>query len=113
MIVAALTMGAFGLLLGVLGRIRSFDALGTACGLLWLASVVVIGAVCGVGGTVTSPSLRRLLRDDGLWRTDASAATSRARVVGRLRLGFRLELIGLTIALGLMALLRYAGPLGA
>lgn len=65
--------------------------------------------VFAVGGTVTSRTARAMLDDDRYWtsgpRGDGSEA--RAPLVTRLRLAFRLELIGILAVFTLMPLLRF------
>ncbi len=103
MIAAALTAAVTGLVRGIVfGRIDGTDALGTSYGLVWLASVGVAIAVFAVGGRITSPAARRLRDDDGVWDGDVAA---RVALLDRLRLGFRVELAGITTILILMTLL--------
>jgi uncharacterized membrane protein len=104
MIAAALTAAITGLVRGTaFGRIGSLDALGTSYGAIWLASILVALAVFAIGGRVTSPAARALRDDDRVW-ADASGPTH-AALLDRLRLGFRLELLGITTILALMVLL--------
>lgn len=85
-------------------------------GAAWLgdsvfANVVLVPYVFGQPVERQRDLIRRaLLAPERLMIVAAltTAAISRARVAGRLRLGFQLELTGLTVALALMALLRYA-----
>ena len=100
MIAAALTAALSGLVRGVgFGRVTSLEVLGTAYGVVWLASILVAIAVFAVGGRVTSPAARSLAaagaerRTSGGWRSCP------------LRLGFRLELAGITTILVLMVAL--------
>jgi len=103
MIGAALGAAVTGLLRGIVyGRIQSLDALGTTYGIVWLASIVVAIAVFATGGRITSPAARAIRDDNAAWSNGGGVA---ARLLGRLRLGFRLELTGITIILGLMAIL--------
>jgi len=103
MIAAALTAAVTGLVRGIVfGRIQGADALGTPYGLVWIASIVVAIAVFAIGGRVTSPAARRLRDDDGVW--DDGSATP-ASLLGRVRVGFRAELVGITTILILMTAL--------
>lgn len=96
MIAAALTAAVSGLVRGIaFGQIQSLDILGTPYGIVWLASVIVAMLVFATGGRVTSPAARAL-------RDDESAT---AQAFDRMRLGFRLELAGISIILGLMVVL--------
>jgi uncharacterized membrane protein len=105
MIAAALTAVVSGLVRGIVfGRIQSVDVFGTPYGIVWLASVVVAILVFATGGRVTSPAARALRDDDGI-RGGGSDDTVAARTFGRLRFGFRLELAGISIILGLMVVL--------
>jgi peptidoglycan/LPS O-acetylase OafA/YrhL len=70
----------------------------------WLASVLVALAVFAIGGRVTGPAAKALRDDDRLWAVGAGA-TAAARLFERVRLGFRLELLGITTVLALMVLL--------
>ena len=104
MIAAALTAALSGLVRGIaFGRIQSSDSLGSTYGMVWLASVVIAMLVFGIGGRVTSPAARALRDDDAVW-ADTSGDIA-GRLFGRLRLGFRLELAGISIILGLMVVL--------
>lgn len=103
MIAAAMTAAVTGLVRGiVVGRIHGADALGTPYGLVWIASIGVAIAVFAVGGRITSPAARRLRDDVGAWDDDS---TIRARLLDRVRIGFRVELVGITIILVLMTVL--------
>lgn len=99
---AALTAAVTGLVRGIgFGRIQSLDAFGTSYGVVWLASVVVAMAVFAIGGRVTSPAARSLRDDDQVWAMGPAAPA----LFDRLRLGFRLELLGITTILALMVVL--------
>jgi hypothetical protein len=100
----ALAAALTGLVLGIgYGGIRSVDALTTTYGVLWLASVLVAMGVFMVGGRVTSPAARGLRDDPSLWAGDsATVEVMVAPLLDRLRLGFRVELIGIVVVLGLM-----------
>jgi uncharacterized membrane protein len=103
MIAAALTAAVSGLVRGVaFGRINRLDQLGTPYGLVWLASIGVAVAVFAVGGRVTSPAARALRDEEPPW---AGPPADRGRLLARLRTGFRLELLGITIVLLLMTVL--------
>jgi uncharacterized membrane protein len=103
MIAAALAAAVTGLARGIVfGRINGSDALGTAYGLVWIASIGVAIAVFAVGGRITSPAARRLGHDDGVW--DAGTA-ARGPLLDRVRIGFRAELLGITTILVLMTVL--------
>ena len=101
-ILAALTAGVTGLVLGLSsGRIRDLDSLATAYGGLWLASIVVAVAVFLTGGLVTSRSAARLAAPA---RVDApsEAVPTDATALRGLRAGFAVELTGIVIILALM-----------
>ena len=107
-IVAALLAATTGLARGLWsGRIDSVDDLTTTWGATWLAAIVVTLFVFAVGGRVTSPAMSALIQDDALWAVNgtAQAHEARARTFGRMRLGFRLELVGLSVILALMVVL--------
>lgn len=111
-IVAALVAAVTGLVRGLWsGRIDSVDDLTTTWGATWLAAILVTLLVVAVGGRLTSPAMSALIRDDALWAigatsTDKSQADdARAGTFGRLRVGFRLELLGLSVILALMVVL--------
>ena len=107
MIAAALTAAVTGLVRGIaFGRVRSLDVLGTSYGVIWLASVGVAVAVFAIGGRVTSPAAHALRDDDRAWAEGSGGAAG--RILDRLRLGFRLELLGITTILALMVLLANA-----
>jgi uncharacterized membrane protein len=104
MIAAALGAAVTGLLRGIVyGRIRSLDALGTTYGIVWLAAILVALVVFAVGGRVTSPAARALRDDDEGWVGGAGARAG--SLLTRVRLGFRLELTGISVILSLMAIL--------
>ena len=106
MIGAALVAASTGLIRGIaFGPITSLGALGTPYGLLWMGAIVATLAVFTVGGTITSPTARRLRDEDGLWTDEGTGEAHRTAVIGHLRLGFRLELAGIALILALMALL--------
>jgi hypothetical protein len=104
MIGAALGAAVTGLARGILfGRIQSLDALATTYGIAWLAAIAVAVGVFAVGGRITSPAARALRDDDAAWAGGASAPA--AALLSRLRLGFGLELAGITVIIAIMALL--------
>lgn len=111
MIAAALIGGMAGIARGTLfGPIRSVADLGSRYGLIWVAAVFVVLGVFAVGGAVTSRAARRLIDDNALWlaSADGRLAEGNASAVARLRLGFRIELGGILVALALMQALRVA-----
>jgi uncharacterized membrane protein len=104
MIAAALGAAVTGLLRGIVyGRIQSLDAVGTTYGIVWLAAILVAVGVFAVGGRVTSPAARALRDDDEAWAGGAGARAG--SLLTRVRLGFRLELTGITVILAFMAIL--------
>ncbi len=102
---SALLAGITGLLLGVAGgRIRGIDDLGTAFGILWMASVVVAIAVFATGGLVTSRAAAQLTSEasgDGV----RAEVPPRDAALRRLRVGFAVELVGIVTILALMVAL--------
>ena len=105
-IAGALLAAVSGLALGVgYAGIRSPDALATTYGIVWLASVVVALSVFAVGGGLTSPAARALRDDATLWSGEAGSTARVAALTTRMRTGFRLELAGIVIVLGLMVIL--------
>lgn len=107
-IAAALIAAVTGLARGVWsGRIDSVADLTTAWGATWLAAIAVTLFVFAVGGRLTSPAMSALIRDDELWAVGSAtpAEEARAGTFGRLRVGFRLELVGLSVILALMVVL--------
>lgn len=107
-IAAALLAAVTGLARGLWsGRIDSVDDLTTTWGATWLAAIAVTLFVFAVGGRLTSPAMSALIRDDALWVVDATTQTDEARAgtFGRMRIGFRLELVGLSVILALMVVL--------
>lgn len=107
MIAAALTAAVTGMVRGIaFGPIRSLAVLATPYGVIWLASVLVAVAIFATGGRLTSPAARALRDDDRVWTEESAASAARAaRLLSRLRLGFRLELLGIAAILALMVLL--------
>ncbi len=110
MIGAALLAAVLGIVRGTAyGPIDSVDSLTTPYGIAWSAAIAITVMVFAVGGTVTSRTARAMLDDDRYWtsgpRGDGSEA--RAPLVTRLRLAFRLELIGILAVFTLMPLLRF------
>lgn len=104
LIAAALGAAVTGLIRGlVFGRIQSLDMLGTPYGIVWLGAIVIAVAVFATGGRLTSPAARAIRDDDtiGGQSSDGHAAN----LLRRVRLGFRLELAGITTILGLMIVL--------
>lgn len=109
MIGAALLVVVTGLLRGIIfGPITSLDALGRPYGLVWLLSLIIVAMVFVTGGRVTGPAIHRLTQEDDLWDHQPAAATRRREAISRrLIIGFRVELGGILVVLGLMVLLRY------
>jgi len=106
MIAAALTAAVSGLVRGIaVGRIHSVDVFGTAYGIVWLASVIVAIAVFATGGRLTSPAARTLRDDDAVWSGGAGNSSAVDGLFGRMRLGFRIELVGISTILVLMVVL--------
>ena len=104
MVAFALTAALSGLVRGIaFGRIQSIESLGTVYGAVWLASVVLAMLVFATGGRITGPAARSLRDDDAVW-TDTAAPVA-ARLFEPFRLGFRLELAGLSAVLVLMVAL--------
>jgi hypothetical protein len=68
---------------------------------VWLLAIAVTAAVFATGGRVTSPAIHAFV--DGAKRNQQAALNAAAR---RIRLGFRLELAGITAVLVLMSVLR-------
>lgn len=109
MIGAALLVVITGLARGILfGPIVTLEALSRPYGLVWMLSIIVVASVFVVGGRVTGPAIHRLSLDDDLWVGQSAAATHRRdALVRRLVIGFRVELGGILVVLGLMVVLRY------
>jgi uncharacterized membrane protein len=110
MIGAALLAAALGIVRGtVYGPIDSLDSLATPYGIAWSAAAAITVMVFAVGGTMTSRTAHALLDDDRYWSSDAreDGAEARAALVARLRMAFRLELIGILAVFALMPLLRF------
>jgi hypothetical protein len=100
LIAAALGAAISGLIWGVaFGRIQSVDALTSRYGVVWAASIAIAVVVFATGGRVTSPAARALRDDD---RASEATVTS---LLGRIRVGFRIELVGITTILATMVLL--------
>jgi hypothetical protein len=105
LIAAALGAAVTGLIRGIaFGRIQSLDGLATPYGIVWLAAIVIAVAVFATGGRVTSPAARALRDDDTLWGPGSDGRA--ANLLERVRLGFKLELAGITTILALMIVLR-------
>ena len=109
MIGVALVAVFTGVLRGtVFGPIRSFEALTTSYGIVWLLAIALTVAVFATAGMVTSRGMRTLIRDDDVWvETQGTAGEGYRSAASRVRLGFRLELLGLLGLLGLMTVLRF------
>jgi uncharacterized membrane protein len=106
MVAAALGTAVTGLLRGtVYGRIDSLGAVASPYGLVWLTAILVAVAVFATGGRVTSPAARTLRDDDSVWVATVEERSRAADAFSRLRLGFAVELAGITVILGLMILL--------
>ena len=95
---AALVAGVSGLLRGtVFGPVRSLEvALGTAYGLTFLASVVVMVIVLATGATVAAPAIRTFVAGQG-----------EPEGLPRFRRAVRIELSGLLLLVSLMILMRF------
>ncbi len=108
MIGAALLAAVTGLARGTLfGQITTLQALGRPYGLVWLLSIVVTVIVFATGGRLTGPAARRLANDSGIWDEQSAAAVRQREVLSRrLAIGFRIELGGILVVLGLMVVLR-------
>jgi uncharacterized membrane protein len=105
-IAGALVAAVTGLALGLgYEGIRSVGALSTTYGIVWLASVLVAIGVFAVGGRVTSPAARSLRDDASVWAGDPTSIARADALMARLRIGFRLELTGIAVVLGLMVIL--------
>ena len=105
-IAAALGAAVTGLLRGtVYGRIDSPGALASPYGAVWLTAILVAVVVFATGGRVTSRAARALRDDDSMWVATPEERSRAARAISRLRLGFAVELAGITLTLGLMILL--------
>jgi uncharacterized membrane protein len=109
MIGAALLVVVTGLARGILfGPIGTLEALARPYGLVWLLSLIIVAMVFVTGGRLTGPAIRRLTQEDDLWNgQSATAAHRREALSRRLKIGFRVELCGILVVLGLMVLLRY------
>lgn len=107
MIGAALLVILTGLARGIfLGPVSSLEALTRPYGVVWLLSLAVVAAVFVTGGRVTGPAIHRLARDDDAWSGEPATATRlRETLSRRLVIGFRVELGGILVVLGLMVLL--------
>lgn len=106
MIGAALLVLLTGVARGILyGPVSSWESLGRPYGLVWLLSIVVVALVFMTGGRVTGPAIHRLAHDDELWAGASTTAPRRDALWRRLVTGFRVELGGILVVLGLMVLL--------
>lgn len=107
MIGAALLVVVTGVARGILfGRITTLDALGRPYGLVWLASIAVTLIVFGTGARLTGPAARSLAQASGISHGQSSTAGDEM-LARRLVIGFRIELAGILVVLGLMVVLRY------
>jgi uncharacterized membrane protein len=110
MVGAALLAGVFGIVRGtVFGPIQSIEALATTYGIVWVTAIAITVAVFFVGARITGPTAHALLDDDRLWVTTPTgeAPDARGELLNRLRLSFRLELIGILLVFALMPILRF------
>lgn len=109
MIGAALLVILTGLARGTFfGPVVTLEALSRPYGLVWLLSIVIVAMVFVTGGRLTGPAIHRLAQEDDLWNgQSAMAARRREALSRRLIIGFRVELGGILVVLGLMVLLRY------
>lgn len=107
MIGAALLVILTGLARGIIfGPVTSLEALTRPYGLVWLLSMAIVAAVFVTGGRVTGPAIHRLAQEDDAWNGDSATATRlRESLSRRLVIGFRVELGGILVVLGLMVLL--------
>lgn len=108
MIGAALLVVVTGVARGILfGRITTLEALGRPYGLVWLASIAVTLIVLGTGARLTGPAARSLAHASGISHDQSSTAAEEEMLARRLVIGFRIELAGILVVLGLMVVLRY------
>lgn len=71
-----------------------------------LASIAVILIVFGTGARLTGPAARSLAHASGMSHDQVSSAGDEV-LARRLVIGFRIELAGILVVLGLMVVLRY------
>jgi hypothetical protein len=110
MIGAALLAAALGVVRGIaFGPIRTFEALTTPYGAVWMLAIAITISVFFIGARVTGPTAHTLLDDDDLWTASADLSTpgARANLLDRLRRAFRLELMGILAVFALMPILRF------
>jgi uncharacterized membrane protein len=109
MIGAALLVILTGLARGIFfGPVVTLEALSRPYGLVWLLSLIIVAMVFVTGGRLTGPAIHRLTQEDDLWHgQSATAARRREALSRRLIIGFRVELGGILVVLGLMVVLRY------
>ncbi len=109
MIGAALLVVVTGLARGIVfGPIVSLEALSRPYGVAWMLSIIIVAFVFVTGGRVTGPAIHRLTQEDDLWNSQSATATRRRQALSRrLVIGFRVELGGILVVLGLMVMLRY------
>jgi putative copper export protein len=107
MIGAALLVVVTGLGRGILfGPIVTLEALGQPYGLVWLLSLTIVALVFVTGARLTGPAIHRLTREDDLWSRQCEADERRRESLAhRLVIGFRAELLGIFVVLGLMVVL--------
>ena len=109
MIGAALLVVVTGLARGILfGPIVTLEALSRPYGLVWMLSIIIVAMVFVTGGRVTGAAIHRLTQEGDLWTGQSATATRRRDALSRrLVIGFRVELGGILVVLGLMVVLRY------
>jgi uncharacterized membrane protein len=108
MIGAALLVIVTGLVRGVVfGPVATLEALSRPYGLVWLLSILIVAMVFVTGARLTGPAIHRLTNDHGLWDQSGTGASRRDAISRRLIIGFRMELGGILVVLGLMVVLRY------
>lgn len=107
MIGAALLVIVTGLVRGIVfGPVMTLEALSRPYGLVWLLSILIVAMVFVTGARLTGPAIHRLTSDHGLWDQSATGASRRDAISRRLIIGFRMELGGILVVLGLMVVLR-------
>jgi uncharacterized membrane protein len=108
MIGAALLVVVTGLARGIFfGPIGTLEALSRPYGLVWMLSIIIVAIVFVTGGRLTGPAIHRLAQEDDLWNGRSATAARRDALSRRLVIGFRIELGGILVVLGLMVVLRY------